>query len=210
MTGDVRGQAYTLEAVVGAVLILSAVVIALQTVTVLPTTGGSVDAGVQQNSHQQANDVLAITAQNEQRDLSWYVRYWDESRGTFYGANNTAVGYGGTTPPDPLGETLDRGFQQQGQTYNVNLRYLVDEPGTPDSLEREETVFVNRGRPSDDAVVATYRVTLFDNETLTSPVKATASVPLAELDSNPDSSYPIPNAIDGKVYNVVEVRLVVW
>jgi hypothetical protein len=70
-----------------------------------------------------------------------------------------------------------------------------------------------RGEPSDDAVTASYTVTLYDNQTLTAE-NASQNVELWQYDTNgtnsDDGYYPIPNAVEGPVYNVVEVRLVVW
>ncbi|MEF8784922.1 MAG: hypothetical protein V5A45_03235 [Haloarculaceae archaeon] len=205
---DRRGQAYTLEGVVSALILLSAVLFALQALIVTPTTSGTVDPDVQSDLRQQSNDILVTTAANDEFDLSTLVRYWDQSDQTFYNATNARVGYGSRVPPEIFGTLLSETFSERSRLYNVEMRYLA-----ANSTERRaSTPIVFQGDPSENAIVATYTVTLYDRQTLTSPTAGDVS--LAELDTNKtdgdDGYYPVPNAVDGPVYNVVEVRIVVW
>jgi hypothetical protein len=69
------------------------------------------------------------------------------------------------------------------------------------------------GPPGENAVSAGRRVTLYDNQTLTG--SDSGSRELWEYDIDPsngeDGFYPVPDAVPGSpVYNVVEVRVVVW
>jgi hypothetical protein len=102
---------------------------------------------------------------------------------------------------------MNRTFTQRGYLYNVELRYRTDVAG-----ESEPMTLVSRGFPDENAVVASWTVTLYDNDTLTGPGAGGAE--LWEYDTDPadgdDGYYPIPDAVDGPVYNVVEVRVVVW
>lgn len=206
-TGRERGQAFTLEGLVGSIIVLTAVVFALQSVVITPTTSGSVNPEVRQELQTEANDVLATVGQNETFGLQDYVLYWSQNTQRFSGSINQRVGYGSRTPPGSFGNLLRTTFAQRGRTYNVRLRYLTNESNRTDSVP-----FIYRGEPSDDAVTATYRVTLYDNQTLTAP--GSPRVELWQYDTdqtnNEDGYYPIPNAIDGPVYNIVEVRLTVW
>jgi hypothetical protein len=204
--GD-RGQAFTLEGVVGAIIILTAVVFALQSVVITPTTSGSVNPDVRQELQTEANDVLATAGQNETFGLQDYVLYWSQSTQRYAGSINQRVGYGSRTPPGNFGNLLLTTFSQRGRTYNVEFRYLTNETNRTKSVP-----FVYRGQPSDDAVTATYRVTLYDNQTLTAPGSPRVEIWQYDTDptNNEDGYYPIPNAIDGPVYNIVEVRLTVW
>lgn len=205
-----RGQAYTLEGVFSAIVVLTAVLFALQSVIITPTTSGSVDPAVRSELRHQADDILLLSAQNESFSLSAQVRYWDQSAQTFAGPNASSprVGYGDDQPPGAFGTMLNRTFTQRGRLYNVEIRYrgqnLSDGPG------RVPMVF--RGTPGEGAVVATHSLTLYDNQTLTGPV--TGDAELWEYDTNAtdndDGYYPVPNAVDGPIYNVVEVRVVVW
>lgn len=209
-----RGQAYTIEGVLGGFVILIAVLFALQSVVVSPTTGGSVNTEVKADLRQQASDALVTAAQNDSFDLSAMVRYWDQGNRTFRGALNPEVGYGRAPPPANVGTLLEEGFTARGWTYNLRLRYLGAENGSGADGEPETMPVVYRGEPSDDAVAASYRVTLYDNQSLTTAGPETRSPELWQIDTEPtdgdDGYYPIPNAVEGPVYNVVEVRVIVW
>lgn len=203
-----RGQMYTLEGVIGALVIISAVVFAMQSVALTPTGGGSVAPEERTDLRHQANDVLTLAAQNDTFDLSQLSRYWSQSKRTFFGGLNPRLGYGDRDPPGAIGRLLNDTFASQARQYNLILRYRPATPGG-DTLS---TPVVFQGVPADNAVVATQTVTLFDNQTLTSP--GTGNVELWQYDTDftdsDDGFYPIPDAIDGPVYNVVEVRLIVW
>lgn len=209
-----RGQAYTLESVIGGIVVLTAVLFALQSVIITPTTGGSVNSGEKADLRQQADDVLMTAAQNESFDLNAMVRYWDQDNRTFRGATNPEIGYGTDGPPKNIGALLQRTFSSRGEYYNLELRYMkpTDESNGDEATGSVPVVY--QGAPADDAVVATHRTTLYDNQTLSSPSLSTVGVELWQFDTNAtdgdDGYYPIPNAEEGPVYNVVEVRLVVW
>lgn len=203
-----RGQAFTLEGIVGTVIILTALLFALESVVITPTTGGTVDPQVQSRLSTQSDDVLSTVNQNGSFDLNRYVRYYDPDNRTFKGGVNPDSGYGSQKVPGQFGNLLDGTFTSRGRSYNIELRYR-----TQSVQNGSETLqFAYQGRPSDDAVTVTQTVTLYDNQTLSAP-----DAPPAELwrySTDPSATdapyYPIPNAVDGPVYNVVEVRLTVW
>ena len=214
-SGD-RGQAFTLEGVLGASFLVIALLVALQTTVITPTTGGAVDDDTRDELQQKANDILVITANQETRDLSWYARFWDPNTRTFKGpAQDPEVGYGSKGVPERygsvdlvLGEMLDRTFTNTGRRYNLVLRYRGN--ASPDQAGVQRMVY--QGPPAEHAVVATHTVTLYDDDKLVP--EGEQSRELNEYDTNAtdndDSYYPIPDVVDGPVYNVVEVRLVVW
>ena len=205
---DRRGQAYTLEGVVSALILLSAVLFALQALIVTPTTSGTVDPNVQSDLRQQGNDILVNTAENDDFDLSTLVRYWDQSDQTFFNATNARVGYGSKVPPDVFGTLLSETFTERSRLYNVEMQYL----SANGTAQRNTTTIAYQGEPSENAVIATYTVTLFDKQSLTSPTAGDVALEDLDTDRNDgdDGYYPVPDAIEGPVYNVVEVRVVVW
>lgn len=213
-TQNDRGQAYTIEAVVGGIVVLTAVLFALQSVVVTPTTGGSVNSDVKSDLQQQTEDVLVVAAQNESFDLNSMVRYWDQGNRTFRGALNPEVGYGARGPPKNIGALLGETFASRGWHYNLKITYSVPENHSESTDGTETFPVVDQGSPTNDAVVATHYVTLYDNQTLSSPSLSTAGVELWQIDTNvtdgDDGYYPIPNVAEGPVYNLVEVRLIVW
>ena len=203
-----RGQMYSLEGVIGALVIVSAVVFAMQSIALTPGSGGSVSAEERADLRAQAEDVLVLSAQNDTFDLSHLSRYWSQSKRTFYGGLNPRLGYGTREPPGAIGRLVNETFASQSRQYNLILRYRPADPAN-DTLS---TPVVYQGTPDGNAVVATQTITLYDNQTLTSP--GTGNVELWQYDTDPtdsdDGYYPLPDAADGPVYNVVEVRLVVW
>jgi len=209
MTGDDRGQAFTLEGLASALILLGALLFAVQSVVVTPGGGGELDPSTRADLRQQASDILLTTARAEENDLSTLVRNWSESRRTFEGAVNGQIGYGPQTPPGDFGRMLEQTFDQRGFLYNVEVVYR------PKNLSEGtgSVPMVDRGTPSEQAVTASYTVTLYDNQTLTAR-NASQNVELRQYDTNAtnnaDGYYPVPDAVNGPVYNVVEVRLVVW
>ncbi|MCU4716591.1 DUF7288 family protein [Halapricum hydrolyticum] len=207
-----RGQAFTLEGIISAIIVLTALLYALQAVTITPTTGGTVDQGVRTEIQQQADDILVVAGTDETNQLSALARNWSQTRQTFYGAVNPRIGYGDEQIPGSLGTMLSETFDERDRMYNVEMRYLPKDPS--DGIQR--TVIASRGTPSDSAVAASYQVTLYDNMTLTSPTAGSAE--LRQYDTYPTTNpidgksgyYPVPDAIPGPVYNVVEIRVIVW
>ena len=204
---DERAQAFTLEGFIGGLLVLAAVLFALQATIFTPTASGSSEE-TQLALKTQAQDVLVTTATAKEKDLSYYVRYWDISKLTFTKATNPEVGYGSSGPPGPFGERLYEAFGQKGHSYNVVVTYQTDDSNTTD-----EMTMVYQGNPPSSAVVATYTITLYDGQTLIGP--DTGHAQLTEFNATDIGSgegyYPIPDvAPNSTVYNVVEGRLIVW
>lgn len=203
-----RGQAFTLEGLTAGLVLVTAVLFAVQSVAVTPTTSGAVDQRVQSDTRAEATDVLASVAANETFGLSELVRYWSPDALTFQDAINARIGYGSRQPPGELGVLMNQVFTQRGETYNVVVEYQRANAtnGT------ESVTMVYRGEPSEDAVTVSQTVTLYDNETLTAP--SSSQQALRFYDTNATNSkasyYPIPDAADGAVYNVVKIRVTVW
>ena len=203
-----RGQAFTLEGFVASAFLLTALLFAHQSLVLSPSTGGTVDAETQTQLRQQAQDVLLTASKADSGDLSTTVRRWNPDRATFVDADNRQVGYGNGTPPGALGTLLVDVFGSQGRSYNVVLVARGQETDDDPVVER----LVWRGPPGQTAVTASYRLTLYDNMTLTGAGASTTEL-WVYSSTDPGANrgyYPISNAIDGPVYNVVEVRLTVW
>lgn len=200
-----RGQVYTIEGVTAAILMLMAVLLALQAVTVTPTTPGTIDRDTRSKLQVQTHDVLA--ASHESGSLSETLRWWSVSTTTFdvpddaeYAASDK-VGYGFNDPPTEFGAMMEQTFGQRGYKYNVYLE--VRNPD--DSTKSTRYPLIRRGEPTDNAVTATYIVTLYDEQTLTSP---DSSRKLGEL--GPDEFYAEDIAEDDPLFNIVRVRVVLW
>jgi hypothetical protein len=195
-----RGQAYTLEGFIGAMVVLMAVLFALQSVVIMPTTGGLSDQSVQAQLQQETRDALVVATSDD--DLSAVVRNWNDSGG-FENATRPAAPGEGTETYSPeqfaieseLGRILEQRFAESGWTYNVELH--------PDRGDTRTLVY--QGSPPSSALSASYIVTLYDDQPVTSP-----SVD-KELHETNSIERMLPRR-DGEtpIYNVVEVRVIVW
>jgi hypothetical protein len=234
-----RGQAFTLEGFVASVVLLTAVLLAQQSVVLTPTTGGIVDDDQQQELRAQARDVLAVTAGNVSggsgevnRDLSYVLRFWNGTENTWAYAENVydqpGGGYVGKVIPNQetvFGNALNGTFN--GTDTDFNYKIIVEHPAANASNGTERFYMKFQETPDDDAVTVSRTVTLFDDDTLTGVPGASANFtdgpctdrPLTEISDtfNPNAAgrcfYPIPEAKqfeDSPIYNVVEIRLVVW
>lgn len=208
MRGDERGQAYTLEGFIGSILILTAILFALQSVVITPTTGGTVDRDARDQVRIEAQDMLVLSA--ESGNLSKMIRYWDSSSppgsGRFNASDGRNLGYSSGLPPSsaPRGflVLLNETFRDKNG-YNVILTYQ-DASGDP---QGGNLVMVRNGFTTQSGVVATYTVTLYDDQRLTGD--DTSTLKACEADS--DCEYPVPDAYpNSPVYNVVTVKVIVW
>lgn len=223
-TGTDRGQAITLEGFLASMIVLMAILLALQSVVITPTTGGAVDRTVQSQLQQEAKDSLVVAetltteeaSQDEREfgDLNRMVRYWNTSANHFHGAEQPISGedyntYNATVFEDvdisedgnDFGQILNDRFTTQGWNYNVVIVFQDD-----DEYESREVVY--QGQPNPNAYTASYTVTLFEDQRLLEEDGDEKSDSLTDV-SHPDE-YIIPNEGSGEVYNVVEVRLTVW
>lgn len=210
-----RGQAFTLEGFIGAIIVLIAVVFALQAVVLTPTTGGAVDRTAQAQTEREVMDTLLVAA--NEGELSKIVRYWDPDErldGTFHNATATTdAAYNNSVfaAETDFGAVLDRRFvDERGNSYNVDL-IAYDEAG---DRVTERLVRMGDGSSS-DAVSTSYAVTVYDDSTLTRPasngIEADTSTNVSHAWD--ESAYPIPPGAtldESAVYNVVEVRVTVW
>ncbi|MDS0474135.1 hypothetical protein [Natrinema sp. 1APR25-10V2] len=198
---DDRGQAYTLEGFIGAMVVLMAVLFALQSVVITPTTGGLADRTAQLQIQQEVQDSLVVSSQDG--NLSEIVRNWaggggfeDTSQPPAPDESNETYSVDQFANESDLGQILKERFGENGWTYNVEL---YAEGG-------EERTLVYQGSPPASALTASYTVTLYDNQTVTSD---TSSDKLHETNGS-ERMIPREYGDDTPLYNVVEVRVIIW
>lgn len=208
-TSDERGQAYTLEGFVSAMIVLMALLFALQSVVITPSTDGVGDRTVQAQLEQEAQDALLVAATEDDGNLTEMVRYWDPAEEEFHNSSeNSGTGYYKASNDTELynefalGKTLNERFTERGMSYNIEL-VSQDQAG---EFDDDRPYLVYQGES--EAVTASYTVTLFESDNLTAP--GHEDTPIREAWE--DHEYPIPPSTDEDqpVYNVVEVRVSVW
>ncbi|MEF8829887.1 MAG: hypothetical protein V5A49_12690, partial [Haloarcula sp.] len=153
-TDDDRGQAHTLEAVIGALLLLTSVLFALQSTAVTPLSASTSSQHIENQQQERAQGLLAAAAENE--TLKPAVLYYNATAERFHGADGDNGEYAGTRPNVTLGQMLNRTFTSQGIAYNVNFEYQANN-GT--GTKR----FIYNGVPSDNAVSASWTTVLDDS-----------------------------------------------
>jgi hypothetical protein len=210
---DERGQAYALEGFLASMLLFTALLYSMQAVILTPTTAGTVDQDVKSQMRAEAHDNLVIA--NNRGELENLALYWDNTTGTFAHAYNDEVGYkrkppcslgppSATPACENFGERLEATFTARGFVYNLYLDYRAS---STNKQETRSTTVVYQGVPSSNAVTATFTIVLYDGMKLTSEQGA-GGRSLSEL--APSEFYASDVDPPGPIYNVVEVRIVVW
>jgi hypothetical protein len=191
-----RGQAYTLESVIAALLILSALVFALQVTTVTPLSASTSSQHIENQQRSAASG--ALTAAAEAGALKPSLSRID-TEGVYYSEGPDGA-YVSEYPPGEFGNILNRTFGSRGLAVDVRIRYQTSDT-TWNSIQ-----MVQRGTPSDNAVTTTQSVTLYDED------------PVYHEDGTQYGTWgdEDPFEVGGQVnqnsdvYNVVTVVVTVW
>lgn len=192
---DDRGQSYTLEGIAASILVLTAVVFAIQATAVTPLSVSTASQHVENQERELAETTLAQATHNG--TLRAAVLYWNPDNRTF--VNATGNGYVGQTPDNAFGRLLERVFSDEQIAVNVYVGF-----STPTGLKRTTLVF--QGNPSDNAVSVGRRLTLMDGDHLTGPHAGHTL-----NGTNATTAFYAPDmAPNGSVYNVLEVRIIAW
>jgi hypothetical protein len=213
MQGSDRGQAYTLEGFIGSILILTAVLFAINAVVITPTTAGSVDRDARDQVRTQAQDMLELS--KDSGNLSKLIRYWNVTGNAndhrFAASDGLLLGYNSKLPPKTAPRDLlvllnDTFQDKNGYTVIATYQGPNGEP-----VNGTLNIVGPQGIALETSVVATVTVTLYDDQRLTGPggeQKPLWAYPASGADGD---YYPIPDAYpNSPVYNVVTVKVIVW
>lgn len=198
-----RGQAYTLEAVIAAVLILSALLFAFQVTAVTPLSASTSNQHIENQQRSIAAGALSAAADTtvevegtEMSALREAVLYCDLGEdGGFYGADTPPV-YTNRNPSITFGAILNRSF---GPGLAVNVAVIPENGGSG-------FMMIDRGSPSDNAVTVSRTVTVYNDDPITSPGSEQVG------DAGHDSCLPLfdDEPANEFVYEVVRVEVTVW
>ncbi len=197
-----RGQTFTLEAFVAAILLVATVAFALQAVAISSNTASVGETELKNQHAGLAEGVLDEAVANG--SLRTTVLYWDETSEQFHNADGDGH-YISQLPPTPngsaFGGSLERTFGDRQVRYNVDLHYR-DSAG-----DRQTQRLVESGTPNDDAVRVVETVTLYDNTTLVDENGNPTATSLADV----EEEFYAPNVDEeGPLYNVIRVEVVLW
>ena len=194
-----RGQAYTLEAVIASLLLVSSLVFALQVTAVTPLSASTSNQHIENQQRASASGVL--TAAQEAGVLKDAVLYWNDSADAekYFNVTHDAeqlTYYTNSYPPNEFGNITERAFDGRGLAVNVLIHY---------NESKEPSRMVYRGEPSDNAVSASRTVTIYNGSELAAPGTSTT----VENATSFDKIVPY-DGTGGTVYNVVRVEVTVW
>lgn len=191
---DDRGQVFTLEAFVAALVVLAAVVFALQITSATPLSASASSQHVENQEAALASSLLETAIANG--SLETTLLHWNEQNASFEGAS--PKGYYQTCSFDTtFGRMLARTFEDRGMTCNVNVRYV----GGDAQVHTLRVVHV--GEPTDTAVRRTILVSLYDDDRLTPSNRRLSN-------TTASSFYAYSDASPSDLHQVVQVEVVVW
>ena len=160
-----RGQAFTLEGVTAAILLVGGLVFALQATAVTPLSASTSSQHIENQQQASAEGVLATGV--DTGSLRVAVLFWDDANEQFHGAAESY--FVDRIPPNRFGAALDRAFASRSIVVNVNVYYQEGD------RQRQQRM-VYRGEPSDNAVSASTTITLTDDDPLYDDTGAPATV----------------------------------
>lgn len=193
---DDRGQLFTLEGVIAALVVLSSVLFALTTTAATPLSSSTSNQHIEVQQGAELASLLDAASSNG--DLRSMLLYWDDEAAAF--DNSTTKGYYLACSSDsPFGQRLERTIDRRGGTCNVNIRFV----NADGNVRSQKVVYV--GDPTDNAVRVTRIVTLYDADRLVLASGEESNITLENA-----TSFYAPDIDPGPVYNVVEVEVIVW
>lgn len=211
---DERGQAYSIEGIIGAIVVASALVLGLQAVDIAPWAD---DTSSEQTEalRVQSQDLLDAAADRDA--LHTAVTCID---GDGNGGPHPAVAEGSRDTDqrrDTLGTLLNRTLDNSGQEYNIYVEYQNGSTMNRTSLTESSP------SPGRSSVTATRQITLYDDDpTLafddnqgqcvpTRTLSNRDNVTLRERDLAADEDIYIEDQHEeSELYAVVKIRVVAW
>lgn len=197
-----RAQAHTLEAFVAALILVTGLIFAAQATAVTPLSASTSNQHIENQHRALATDLLSTAAQDGSLRESAVYWDWNEEEGTtgFVDTHQDRTYYtetpAGMHPLAPALAVFDRNYL----AYNIDLVYRDGEGGT------DEIRMIEMGSPSDNAVAATRSVVLSDSTGITGGSNEGMTIG----DLSDEAFYAEDVDSEGQLYNIVEVRIVVW
>ena len=199
-----RGQAYTLEGIISAILVVVAVLLGLQAVNVAPWTSGPSEQSVE-TLRTQGNDLLSAAADNGTLRRAVTCVDGDTPNADAYRPNST-------DSSTALGPLLGQTLKERGYGYNIYLEFWDSDDSPQDGtghVGKTTTVAVypeEPQEPDNSVVTVSRRVVLYNSTMVRTGDDCSVAAPLGDgTDFYADSVYQ-----DSPIYTVVEVRVELW
>jgi len=195
---------FTLEGLLAAVVVIAALVFALQTVVVTPATSGE---SVSPTDAREVESVLNAATTNRtvkratlfwDRDTADLAKFHNAARFRYYTRSSFQIG----NYPALLIALNDRFGSTTSMSVIVHYR---DGSGSMTSQS-----LVDGGAPGEGSVSASTTVTLFDSDQIVDDEGDPTGTTLADVESNPNERFYAPDVSSSDVYNVLRVEVIVW
>jgi hypothetical protein len=203
-----RGQAHTLEGFFAALLLLSAVLFALNATAVTPLTSSTASRHVQ--NQQAAVGSGFLVAEQNQDHLKQAVLFWDppaspSQDGQWHNKDDgVSKGYTSTDEITQsgflLGQSVYETFVANDVAVNIAIEYR---PNNDDGIYE----LIDFGEPTTNAVTQTAVVVLYDSDVIYDENGDPTSTTLGSLGGD---EYFAADQSPGPIYNVVTVKLTLW
>ncbi|WP_324756851.1 DUF7288 family protein [Haloarcula sp. GH36] len=200
MVSGPRGQAYTLEGVLAAILVISATVFGITSIDTRAWEDGTREET--RRLEARADDLLTVSKNTGALENA--VLCYNSGRSRINGNNSSN--------PAEFEEMLNLTFDSRGNQYNIYFNYL-NETGEERVTELvSENTPASANRPSTGAATVTRTVAITDDMRVRTNNASESNACGNEGPSVESiSSFYIPDADDRtQLYNLVEVRLIVW
>ena len=197
MVSDRRGQVFTLEAFVAAMIVLSSVAFALSVTAATPLSASTSNQYVEIQQAALGGGLLGTA--HATNVLHPTLLGWDDALGRFHGTS--ARGHHVTCAFDTaFGDLLESTIEDHGMACNVRVDYLTE----TGEVRHEHLVFL--GEPSANAVRVRTSVVLADDDVLRDATGSPTTTRLVDA-----LTYYAPDAAPAdRLYNVVVVEVVLW
>lgn len=196
MSGD-RGQAYTLEGVIGAIVIASALVLGIQAVNIEPWTDDGPEQGDELRA--QVTDTLEIAQdQNALKPALLCLGGTDQSTPH---PNILATSPDVTRLSAILNDTLD------DASYTVYLNYKNTSVSPP---VFNQTVIGQEGESTGSSVVVTRQIIMLDSDPVYDYNNRNCQRTDEELQDLPIDSVYLTDNSKSETYAIVQMRVVAW
>lgn len=214
-----RGQVYTLEGIIAALVVMAGLLFALQATTATPQAAGIANPQAEQQDRSIVRGTLAIADDDVLREA---VLFWDPGSDEFncapdgasyYPAPNTSQTSDGDgaagcpdssevrsewIPPNDFGRLLDAHLGS-GYSYNVYVSYH-------DGNEMAEERMIYQGQPGDGVVRGVTSVAVMDSDRL----YAADGTRSNEQVSGSGNFYAPDDAAGNDLFNVLYVEVEAW
>jgi hypothetical protein len=190
---DEKAQLHTLEGVAAATILLLVIIYAIDATSMTPLTSSTSNVHVESELRMLGQDILNTMDYAEpgyNSNLKNDIITWDGKEYIWSGSgylmkDNSAVGLSNN-----LTAILNTTLIKQGIAHNVELTYIENSTLLPNNRN-----MIYNGDPSTSAVIVSRKIVLQDAE-----APSNSNSPLYKKDIDPSTS----------LYNIVEVKLVLW